>query len=68
MEREINTDARGNEVWAHRHMCVSECVFEEVAMSAVWKTVEKEGRYKRVTYACVCHPRFFLPTLLPLEL
>lgn len=42
-------------------------VLEEVAMSTVWNTVEKEGRQERVIYACVYHSRF-LATPLPLEL
>lgn len=42
-------------------------VLEEVAMSTVWNTVEKEGGQKRVISACVYHSRL-LPTPLPLKL
>lgn len=42
-------------------------MLEEVVMSMVWNTVEKEGGQKRVISACVYHSRL-LPTPLPLNL
>lgn len=45
MERDINTDATGNEVWVHRHLCacVSEMHGGMLLCLTVWNTVEKKG-------------------------
>lgn len=57
MEREINTEATGNEVWVHWHVCVCEWdVLEEVAV-CVCVCVE-DSEEGRETHECVSLPPF----------
>lgn len=46
MERDINTDATGNEVWVHRHLCacVSEMHGGDAAMSYCVEHCREEGK------------------------
>lgn len=51
MEREINTDATGNEVWVHRHMCVWA---RRVGGGRLWCCLLRLWRRRREGYTCMC--------------